>query len=204
VGEGNDSELGGNVMATKEELEVLIAGITKELGTPWKVEPDEWARAPHIGDGNEGRLYLSTEKERVHIHGSLNIGKNGAYVILYENNIRVTAPSISVALSRGHGAIATEIKRRLLPEYLRVLELAKAKRDGEENYERSRHANLIELAALVGKNYSELKEGTESLSFYHDKKGYGDIWASADSVNLKLNNLSIAKAKEILKMLEIA
>jgi hypothetical protein len=200
--------------AVTQELEVLR---TEPIaGAVWTFTPDKDAWTVHIDRADGAKLYLSLEsskgyelKDRVSISGSLNIGRNGAFVTVYEGGQRLSPGSITVALSRGPEAIAKEITRRLLPEYLRVYALAMAKLQADNAYDFEVSANLHLLAKAVGTvvpsdknpNNSYVEAQRESISF-HRGEAYGTIRVSNKTAQLELRSLTLTQAVHILSYIK--
>ena len=113
---------------------------------------------------------------------------------------RCKLPEISVCGTRGAAAIAKEIKRRFLPEYLPLLQKAIDRRDAANSYEDKTRANLTVLAAIVNAHVPTERDRS-TASFYHNDKAYGDIQVSGDSVTLKLSSLTMKQAERILTLL---
>jgi hypothetical protein len=173
---------------------------------------------------NDARIYLGFEgygdmheKARVVISGHMHIGKNGQYVEVYEKGAatpehpqgsgwnRVTAPSITVAASRGCAAIAKGIARRFLPEYLRVYQLGVDKVTADTAYDNAITKNLQRLATVAGETlqthdrYSA--EVQKSFTWKHGTH-YDTVTASAEDCSLKLDTLSIEQAEYIIRYLK--
>jgi hypothetical protein len=114
-----------------------------------------------------------------------------------------------VALSRGPEAIAKEITRRLLPEYLRVYALAMAKLQADNAYDFEVSANLHLLAKAVGTvvpsdknpNNSYVEAQRESISF-HRGEAYGTIRVSNKTAQLELRSLTLTQAVHILSYIK--
>jgi len=200
-------------------LNTLAVNIAHLLSTNelWTFTPDEDASwTVHIDRADGAKLYLSLESsvgydkhDRVHISGSLNIGRNGAFVTVYEGSQRLSPGSINVALSRGPEAIAKEITRRLLPEYLRVYALAMAKLQADNAYDFEVSANLHLLAKAVGTvvpsdknpNNSYVEAQRESITFNRGE-AYGTIRVSNKTAELHLRSLTITQAEHILNYIK--
>jgi hypothetical protein len=181
-----------------------------EKTVKWTFKPlDEPYPTQYIKGPNESELAIRIEtygarKGRIEVHGNFHIGRNREFIDVREWNHstseRCKLPEISVSGSRGAAAIAKEIKRRFLPEYLTLLQKAIEKRDAAASWEDKTRANLVTLAAIVNASVPTERDRT-TASFYHNDKAYGDIQCSGDSVTLKLSSLTMKQAKNILAML---
>lgn len=148
--------------AIGRQIARLLSGTEYAHGTWSFIEPTENTYSVQLRNAGKGRIYLQfdgyNEPTRLSISGGLHIGKNGQYVEVYDRGAdgtgwnRVTAPSITVALSRDPIAIARDIARRFIPEYLRVLALAEAKIAADNAYESTIAANLQRLAKATGQH----------------------------------------------------
>ena len=192
-----------------EELVQLTKDIAKELGDAWMFKPmDEPYPTQYINGPNEAEIAIRIEtygsrKGRVEVHGNFHIGREREFIDVREWNHatseRCKLPEISISGNRGAAAIAKEITRRFLPEYLPLLQKAIDKRDAAISWEDKTRANLVTLAAVVNASIPTERDRT-TASFYHNDKAYGDIQCSGDSVSLKLSSLTTEQAKRILAM----
>lgn len=144
-------------------------------------------------------------KGRVEVSGNFHIAKNEFGNSQFEDvreygiNGHSALPSISVAGTRGAEAIAKEIKRRFLPEYLPLLIKAQAKRDDRLNYYAKVRKNLTELGAIVGADMTRLKLESCDLRTYSNSRAYVDIHSNDTGVtDLKITNLTFEQAKRVL------
>jgi hypothetical protein len=194
----------------REDIERIIdltKQIAVELGDGWKyVEPTNSEPYPtqRIERGT-AQLYCRIEwnhKERVAISGSMSFGKNSQYLTVYDDaHQKMSVPDITCAIARGVPAIVNAIRTRLLPVYLDMVERAVAMSERDRLYVAKRRENLTALTAIVGGNAPK-DDDTEHTSYYHnDGRGYGDIWSSDSSVNLKLSSLSVETARQVLELL---
>ena len=172
----------------------------------------------YLRNAGKARICLQfddySEPTRLSISGYLNIGKNQQHVDVYERGAdgtgwnRASVPSITVSLSRGPEAIAKDIVRRCLPEYLRILALAEDKLAKDAEYENKIAANLQRLAEAAGvKITRESNDGRgEIRKAFHFRVGesrYYDVAAaSADDCSLNLPTLSFAQAERIIHYLK--
>jgi hypothetical protein len=192
------------------DLVQLTQDIAKELGTDWTFKPlDEPYPTQYLKGPNEAELAIRIEtygsrKGRVEVHGNFHIGRNREFIDVREWNHgtseRCKLPEISVSGTRGAEAIAKEIKRRFLPEYLPLLQKAIDKRDAANSYEDKTRANLTALATIVNAHVPTERDRT-TASFYHNDRAYGNVQCSGDSVTLKLCSLTMKQAERILTLL---
>src|SRR5208337_5009244 len=131
---------------------------------PWTfVEPTEDTYTVYLRNAGKARIYLQLESskgydlnDRVLVTGHMHIGKNGSYVEVYDRGAdgtgwnRVSAPRITASLKKNPEAIAKDIAKRFLPEYLRVFAMAEDKLAKEEAYECRIVTNLERLAEVAG------------------------------------------------------
>jgi hypothetical protein len=193
------------IQLTKDIAFLLNEG---EKTVKWTFKPlDEPYPTQYIKGPNESELAIRIEtygarKGRIEVHGNFHIGRNREFIDVREWNgsERCKLPEISVSGTRGAAAIAKEIKRRFLPEYLPLLQKAITKRDEHASYEDKTRANLTVLAAIVNAAVPTERDRS-TASFYHNDKAYGDIQVSGDSVTLKLSSLTMGQAKQILTSL---
>jgi len=192
-------------------LTALTAEIAAALGAPWKARPlredrDEASYPSRwIVNGEGAELVVKIEeygakKGRVNIYGSLHIGNE--YVTVYENGNRVSSPDISVNPERGVEVIAKEIKRRLIPEYLRVLALAQAKVKSDNEATARRQAAIRKLVAVTGAEPPDFAKERDKDRFYLRGWRSGDVRVSYDgSVNFERLSVTHEEAEYILKYL---
>lgn len=190
--------------AKTKALTELTTGLAKELGAPWKVIPNEERNYPthKIENGDGAVLWVSiiwNHKDRANISGSLFLGRGNQHVTVYENNERAKVPDITVALARGPAAIAKDVQRRLLPEYLRILELAKAQVKRENETTAKRQANIRKLAAVTGDKVPDFERDPDTSRFW-THRGTLDIHYDG-SVSLERFTMTIEEAEYILRYL---
>jgi hypothetical protein len=164
------------------------------------------------------RIYLSLAcskgyqvYDRVSVSGHMHIGKNGSYVEVYDRGAdgtgwnRVSAPSITVASSKNPEAIAKDIAKRFLPEYLRVFALAQAKVQADADYDAAITANLQRLAKVAGETLPSTQQRYGQVnSSFHFRVGqrYYDVTASAKDCSMKMISLSIEQCEFIIRYLK--
>lgn len=200
----------------REELKALTLQITLELQrldpvTGWYADiNDENHHSQRIkAKADHAVLYVSTShygKGRVSIDGSLNVGKNGQYVRVYQtakdgsgwHEQRVQP--ISVAVSRGPSVIAKETLRRFLPEYLRILDLALDQVSKENNYLQARQAARKRLQIAAGKIPDVSKEDDRQNFHISIGEVYGDVDVSDKTASIHLRSLTVEQAEKVLRM----
>jgi hypothetical protein len=189
------------IQLTKDVAFFLNEGETAPV---WTFKPmDEPYPTQYITGPNEAELAIRIEtygarKGRIEISGNFHIGRDRQFVDVREWNgsERSKLPGISVSGERGAQAIAKEIKRRFLPEYLPLLAKAIARRNESNTYEDKTRANLPMLAEIAGARVPE--ERGRTTTYFTG----GDIQVSGDSITLKLSSLSVEQAKQILEMMK--
>jgi hypothetical protein len=193
-------------------LSALTAEIAQALGAPWKVKPpragydDESYPSRYIVNGEGAELVIRIEeygakKGRVNVYGSLNIGRHWQYETVYENGNRVNVPDISVNPERGVEVIAKEIKRRLIPEYLRVLGLAQAQVKKANERTAARQAALRKLHKLAGGHAPDFEREPDKDRLY--STAAGTIVVHYDgSVQFERLDVSQEQAEHIIEYLK--
>jgi hypothetical protein len=202
-------------MDTKE-LTALTQGIASALGSEWEVElnDDNWSRRINHKLSKKV-LYVSgdgyNKPTKVNIGGSLHVGENGQYVQVYEKGNdgtgweRKDVPTIGVSIARGFDVIASEIKRRLLPEYDRLLTLALAQVQREQEYKNAKRANLERMARAAGHTLPaederhQRRDNAFNVSFGNLSV---EVKAGDKDVDIKINNLTPEQAEGLLQYLK--
>src|ERR1700722_2186492 len=152
--------------AKVKELHALAICVAHALQANRDCSEIVWTAAPYREDTwqvylenreNKARIYLTLtgrsyeNPDRVEVSGWLHIGKDGSYVEVRDKSYnRVTVDAITVALARGPEAIAKEIARRFLPEYLLVFALAQEIVRKDAKYAALITAGLQRLAKAAG------------------------------------------------------
>jgi hypothetical protein len=191
------------IQLTKDVAFFLNEG---EQTPAWTFKPmEEPYPTQYIIGPNEAELSIRIEtygsrKGRIEISGNFHIGRGREFIDVREWNgsERSKLPEISVSGERGAQAIAKEIKRRFLPEYLPLLAKAIARRNEANSYEDKTRANLATLAEIAGARVPE--ERGRTTTYFTG----GDIQVCGDSITLKLSSLSVEQAKQILEMMKEA
>jgi hypothetical protein len=202
-------------LAIAAELRIL------EPLRPWTaVEPTEDVYSVYLQNGNGARIYLHFDSskgydlnDRVLVTGHMHLGKNGSYVEVYDRGAdgtgwnKVSTPRITIGLSKNPEAIAKDIAKRFLPEYLRVFALAQAKVQADADYEAKITANLQRLAAVANvprpsKETALYGKVNNQFSFRVGENRYYTVTASAKDCSLKLDTLSFEQAEVIIRYLK--
>lgn len=189
------------------QLQALVHLIAQHLGD-WKAGTDEHNR-DELRNGQGAKLYISfcdngRERSRVAIHGGMNIGRNGAYETVYDPDTRerLSPPSITVAISRGVETIAKEIKRRVIPEYLRIFELGTLQVQRQNDATAKRQANIRKLAAATGAAVPDFKQHPDTDRFYIGKR-YGIVVVHYDGrAAFEHLDVTMEEAEYILRYLK--
>lgn len=133
-----------------EDFYDLVVEVVDALGTDWRTAPNGWGynrvelKSIHgdvidLHDGN--RSHLKSQEGRVVITSDLT----GLYCYT-----RKSAPTITVAQSRGPEVIAAEIQTRLLPGYREIRAEAQSAKDASDAVKAASLARLQRLAGALG------------------------------------------------------
>jgi hypothetical protein len=199
-------------------VQEIALQLTKQTKREWTVRKNEEPEPYfHLLSG-DAELLISTEygkPERLVINGVTPRGKDRQYVRVYEQGADGSGwtefrfSSISVATKRGAEAIAKEITRRFLPDYLKAVSLTLERIARDENFEVQRLANLQACAATLNEvitppygHNTRIEDRTE-FSHYFGANCSGirvECKASANDVDLKIENLTVEQAKEVLAL----
>ncbi len=138
--------------------------------------------------------------DRVNVTGWFHVGKNGSFVEVRDNNVRVY-PEISIALSRGAEAIAKDIAKRFLPQYLPAFERACEIALNERRYEQRITDTLASVAITAG--IPVPKPGQYNTELRREAHGsIGNvgisIYAYEEAVDLKLGDLTLVQAQAVI------
>ena len=110
-------------------------------------------------------------------------------------------PEASCTLAKTPEKLADEVARRVMPEYLRGLEMARAANLKTDAYHDARDNNL---RSLWGRDLTdqEKREGTSRMDGIERVNDiYGDVQAFEDTVNLKLYSIPVDVAVKIMKLI---
>lgn len=202
------------------ERSAILIGLAKQIAVclntfvplrPWTyVESTEpKPLTVYLRNAGKGRIYLDLTSskgydlyDRLAISGWFNIGKNNQYVQVCERGVRVGVPNITVARTRGCEAIAKEISKRFLPEYLRLLELADNQVQEGIRHDDALTAKLNRIAAVAkAKVYPSNSSQVQDKVSVKIGQVYGQIQVFEDNVNLHLSNLTTRQAETIIRYL---
>ena len=213
---------------TSAERTTHISGLGRQVAAelrklnphrPWTfVEPTEDVYSVYLRNAGKARIYIQFDgynntPQRLVISGYQHIGKNGSYVEVYDRGAdgtgwtKASVPSISVALSRGCEAIAKDIAKRFLPEYLRIFALVEEKVATDLAYEQKIAANLQRLADVAGVQFHSedgLNYRGEQRKEFSWKVGtaYHEVKVNDHEADLKLNDLTFEQAEKIITLLK--
>lgn len=167
-----------------------IEEIAFYMGKPWKysrLEPSNWRF--EIIDGSGRGFVLRPEKDRLKICGMFPCHKCTPYSADYQ--------TIGVSMNRRSKDIAAEIKRRLLPHYLKSYETALLRRADEE--QKDQHLCLI-AESILKVSHGRIAEQNRAQKTVYFEHGEAQIWSSGD-ITLNLKRLSVTQALRIIGVL---
>jgi len=190
-------------MARNSERHDLAREVAGHLGPDWSAEdPGDDYPGAYLNGPDQARLYLRgiwNDATRVQVAGGYP-----------QNHQRPAAHSITVALSRGAAAIAREITRRLLPDYLATLKGVIAENHRDQQAAERRAHNAGELAKLLPGAKVDHDPSTASYKTsirWYDRdngRGYGDLHLSYDGQGvseLEIRSISVETAERVLRAL---
>ncbi len=170
-----------------------VEEIALYLGKPWKYsrlgEPSNWRF--EIIDGCGRGLYFRLEKDRFKIGGCFPRQKCRAWHEDYKD--------IGVSAARPAKDIVADIKRRLIPHYLKAYEAALLRYN--ENQEKEAHLNLI-AQSIVTVSQGRIADQSRARKTIYFDQGTAEIWSSGD-INLNMNRLSIEQVIQIVSLLKV-
>ncbi len=150
-----------------------VEEIALYLGKPWKYsrlgEPSNWRF--EIIDGCGRGLYFRLEKDRFKIGGCFPRQKCRAWHEDYKD--------IGVSAARPAKDIVADIKRRLIPHYLKAYEAALLRYN--ENQEKEAHLNLI-AQSIVTVSQGRIADQSRARKTIYFDQGTAEIWSSGDKI----------------------
>lgn len=162
------------------------------LGHPWKFnrlrEPCNWSY--EITDGYGRGLYFRVDGEEFRICGIFPREKTYPH---HEDHVQ-----IGVRISRPAKDIATDMMRRLIPDYLEAY--ARAVQRYKEEQQKEEHLTLMTQAIVrvTGGRVCEYSRGAKTVYF---DNGKAELW-SEHHITLELNRLSIEQTIQIAALLQ--
>jgi hypothetical protein len=181
-----------------------IAGVGEHLAGNWDLipNPEEWPMGAHLVDpAASASLYFCHHEGKIHVSSDLPKNAKGEtpYVTGY-GQLGKRMPSINVSFDKTPQQIAKDIERRLLPEYLPVLEKAVEQIADSDAYYNKTESFAEEIARIVG---VEAKGNT--VDFYRSKypvfgEKHGKAEVHDDEVSLELR-LTYEMMKDVLEFL---
>ena len=157
------------------DVATLTQNVAKEMGEGWAYivpEPgNESTRHASMSGPNGQEVYFNNSrsgKDRVYVSGTFPQGQSLPY--------NETRPSITMDGNKPAAKMAADIKRRLLPEYQRILALVIERKMQAETFEANRKNVQAQVAMIVdGRLQGEMVytggweiqvSGPDSIRFY--------------------------------------
>jgi hypothetical protein len=149
-------------MAEQIDLEALARAIAPHLnGGTWQYQPQPadqdrrkwWAT---ITGPNGAEIHLTYRDKRVNVYGEYPKDQHNRYVMDSVKRYNEALPSITVSPSRPPQALAADIQRRFLPEYLGYLVKAQEEVARRKAYDDKRNSLLDYACGFLGtRQYGE-------------------------------------------------
>ena len=126
----------------------------------------------------------------------------GNYVELYDENGRISDPSIACSLSKTEDKLAQDIVRRLLPDAERIFALANEKINSFKEAQDKRLALLRQMTEAAQVELPEQdRYGNQSFYFPLGQNNSCEISTGYSSVDISLRNLPPHRAERIIRFL---
>ena len=193
-------------MSTDMDLTTLAKDVATELG---KLRKEGWTS----GDGWHTSQKRLTGPDGAELFVNVNEMQHRGRLLASGNypktNGRPGRESISVGLTRPAAAIAKEINRRLLPEYLANLAEVHHYNDTERTQHEERGGVMAKVAGLFGQTYEQQPYELGRSNTYRDSfrlygaQASGSVEATGrpDTLEMELRSVPIETALRILAIL---
>lgn len=161
----------------------------------------------------EAQISISIEtygaqKGRIKVHGNYHMQLNGRLQFIDAREYghgtnRESFPEITCSPTKGIDLVAKDIKRRFLPDYLRIVKKAIERRN---QYQASNDQTLATLRALAkdvlspehqGRLENRIQERPEETKSFYLEGSRGEVSVSGHSITLKID-VSLEQARQIL------
>jgi hypothetical protein len=178
-------------------LEEFARGIAQHL-KGWRLDEMTSSTTARLAADGEQGIYLRSstydfdmEKSRIEVTGRY------PHHPRYGHGLAREYPKITAAARRGPGAIARDIERRFLPDYLPIYQEALESKRGYEKQDREKERTLDELAGILN-----VQRGQDKV--YPNYPGYGYIEIQGGSIKFDLRGVPKDVALELARVLSTA
>jgi hypothetical protein len=188
------------------QLQALAAQIAAALPGDWRHgrPEDDWAaeawaelRGP---DGQALTLAADWRRRRLTVRDQYPVSAVDGTRFDPWNWNRTEAPSIGVALERPAGAIAADIRRRLLPAYREALAAAVERCRQHDDAVRAKRGLSARLHELLGERPPSSAASDRIWGNVGECHVSGQVWSDG-TVKLELSHVTEAQAVALLKLL---
>lgn len=189
---------------TKGELTALAEQVCRHL-PGWSVAACEYEHLVKIGDGSGRLISLHgtwAGDGRISISGNYPTGPNG-YADCYGRRAiayNESLPRITVAADKSPKAIAGDIQRRLLPQFLAIHAKAVELQQRDQKSANDAKAAGQRLAA-AGARLGKFDGGYQTFDIPYNDHGYIRDGRVCGSVCMDLRSIPIDKAEAIIRIL---
>ena len=195
--------------ALKPLLQEIALQLTKKTKSEWTLRANEADETMyfHIDSGNAD-IYITTAYNKdthINISGSTPRGTRWE---------EFKFSSINTAIAKGADKIASDIISRFLPDYLKAVRLAVERIAADAKYAADKRANLEACArtldATLRSDYRDIRGCDavyEPLGSFHSNIGDTirvEVKASANDVDVDIDNLTVEQAKAVLQFIKTA
>jgi hypothetical protein len=178
---------------TPSNINTIFEQVAQELSAiegqwSWRPNPPDWSVGGYLEEETSGVvLYARLDKsDKFRIRPDAPKDSRGQVPYVASKN----PPLINVSISKNPSLIASDINRRLLPNWLPTYEQALAAIQESNQYESSTSQVAAEIAKIVGVQVSQREP--RKVSFYRSplpifSETVGGAEVSGDSVKLELH-----------------
>ena len=114
-----------------------------------------------------------------------------------------TRPSITTSPDKAPEQAARDVTRRLLPEYLALLEQCQARVAQANDYATTTARNAAKLAAMLNTVPDERPRNGDACVRFHRGEYYGDVTVNGESIRIDVRSLTVEQAARVLRVLVV-
>jgi len=183
----------------RARIRQIADAVSKYLGEGWMLRDMEGFSGVHLRKfGTAEELYFKADwrnSDRLVISGSFGDGLSTYFPIHREKT------EITVAIDKEPEKIAREIKRRLMPVYLKVLKFCMEHKAKDDEYKKKRNRTLRRLAEVIGGDAGMSSDSCvtayDPMEVTAEYRGDGEV-----KLSMRLGVEKAVRVIEVLKSME--